>query len=599
MECVAPEGAPEAGDPAVGGEQPTGLYGKVEGADLLGGRGVQAFALFGETARAELEVFTVEEQEFSEAVRAKVSAPSTNVWDVQMTAKNATAVASGDVMLATFWLRTEWTPDESGEGKTEFVFELARDPWTKSVSHPVRNSREWKKFFVPFKAEEDYAAGEAQMIFRLGYDRQTLEIGGVSVENFGKQLVMADLPTTSLGYPGMEPDAPWRQAAAERIEQLRKGDLTVRVQNAAGAPVPAANVHVQLTKHAFGFGTAVQAVRLAGDGEQTYKNKVTTYFNLATIENNLKWVALEGDWGPGFTLDRAQRAVDWLSAQGIPTRGHVLVWPGWRNLPKSLKEYEDKPAELKQKVAEHVRSLAMAMKGKLPVWDVLNEPFDNDDLMKILGNEVMVEWFRIAHEVDPAARLYINDYTILSGGGGTTPHRDHYEQTIQFLLDNGAPLHGIGMQGHFGASLTGPEDLLKLLDRYGKFDRPITVTEFDVVVDDEDIAGQYVRDFYTTMFSHPAVDGVVMWGFWDRVHWKFNSVMFRKDWSLKPGGEAYIELMQKQWHTDEQGAADEAGRFTTRGFLGDYTVEVTAGGKTQRVRAALPKDGAEVVVTID
>lgn len=601
MECVPAAGAAEetSKSSGAGDRAPTGLYGKVDGVDLLGGKGVGAFALFGEKSRAELEPFTVEGQEFTDAVRAKVLERSTNVWDVQMTANNAAPVASGDVMLATFWFRTEWTPDESGEGKTEFVFELARDPWTKSVSHPVRNSREWKKFFVPFTAEEDYAAGEAQMIFRLGYDKQTIEIGGVSVENFGKQLALADLPTTSLGYPGMEPEAPWRQAAAERIDQHRKGDLTVRVVDATGAPVPGADVHVQLDQHAFGFGTAVQAVRLAGDGEQTYKNKVTTYFNLATLENNLKWVALEGDWGPSFTLDRAKRAVDWLSSQGIPTRGHVLIWPGWKNLPKSLKALEDKPAELEQKVAEHIRSLATEMKGKLPVWDVLNEPFDNDDLMKILGKDVMVDWFKIAHEADPDAQLYINDYTILSGGGGTTPHRDHFEETIQFLLDNGAPLHGIGMQGHFGASLTGPEDLLKLLDRYAKFGKPITVTEFDIVVDNEEIAGQYVRDFYTTLFSHPAVNGVVMWGFWDRVHWKFNSVMFRKDWSLKPGGEAYIELTQKLWHTDETGKADATGQFATRGFLGEYVVEVNAGGKTKRVEATLLKDGSEVVVTLD
>jgi GH35 family endo-1,4-beta-xylanase len=600
VECVpaAVEVEVEAATQSTG-EQPTGNYGKVPGVSMLGEKGIEEFKLFGDTSRAELTFFAVEGQAFTDAVRAKVIKESTNTWDVQIHAKTVAPVKAGDVLLGSFWFRTEWSPEESGEGQTEFVFELAEDPYTKSVSMPVRSSREWRKYYVPFTAAEDYEPGKAQMIFRLGYRPETIELGGVKVENFGKQLVLADLPVTGLTYKGIEADAPWRKAAADRIEQHRKAPLNVVVKDAAGAPVPGADVHVKLTKHAFGFGTAVQARRLSHDGELTYKSKITNYFNLATIENNLKWVALEGDWGDGYPIEKAERAVDWLTAQGIPTRGHVLIWPGWRNLPKSLKAVESKPEELKQRVADHIRGLATRMKGKLPVWDVMNEPFDNHDLMNILGKDVMVEWFQIARDADPNARLFINDYAILSGGAGTTPHRDHYEETIQFLLDKGAPLDGIGMQGHFGSSLTGPDDLLVLLDRYAKFGKPITVTEFDVVVDDDKIAASYTRDFYTTLFSHPAVDGIVMWGFWDRVHWKNNAVMFGKDWSLKPAGEAYVELTQKLWHTDERGESDASGSFATRGFLGTYTVEVTAGGKTKQLTAELGKGGAPFVVTLD
>ncbi len=54
----------------------------------------------------------------------------------------------------------------------------------------------------------------------------------------------------------------------------------------------------------------------------------------------------------------------------------------------------------------------------------------------------------------------------MNGGGGTTGHRDHYEKMIQLLVDGGAPLDGIGFQGHFGTALTGPRDVYKLLERY-------------------------------------------------------------------------------------------------------------------------------------
>src|SRR5690606_24636708 len=176
---------------------------------------------------------------------------------------------------------------------------------------------------------------QAQMIFRLGYNLETIDIGGVQVENFGKQLALADLPVTGITYPGMEPDAAWRTAAQERIESVRKAELAIVVQKAGGEPMPEAQVHVRQTKHAFLFGTAVPAARIADPGDEKIRQHVLDHFNMVTLENDLKWVALEGDWGPSFTLPKARAAVEWLAARGIPTRGHVLVWPGWRNLPKS------------------------------------------------------------------------------------------------------------------------------------------------------------------------------------------------------------------------------------------------------------------------
>lgn len=579
-------------------EQPTGNYGKVPGVDVLGGRGLQAFQGHGKVERVKLTEIPVQGQPFTTARRAEILQPSANVWDVQIQAKSAAPVEEGDVLLATFYFRTERSLDESGEGATEFVFELGRDPWTKSVTYPLRGAREWKKVFVPFVAGQSYKPGEGQAIFRLGYPKQTIEIGGVTVENFGKQLALADLPRTEISYAGTDPQDPWRAAAQARIEEHRKAELKVLVRAAGGRPVTQATVRARQVRQGFLFGTAVPASLVVDPAQQKFREVLTELFNLATLENDLKWVALAGDWGPGYTIDRAEKAIQTLREAGIAVRGHVLVWPGWRNLPKSLRQYEKNPTRLRQEVTQRIQRTAGATKGKLLHWDVVNEPFDNHDLLDLLGQEAMVDWFKQARAADPAARLYINDYAILSGGGGPTPHRDHYEQTIRMLLEKGAPLDGIGMQGHFGTTLTAPKDLLHLLDRFAKLNKPILVTEYDLGVDDERLAARYTEDFYTALFSHPAVEGVVMWGFWDGSHWKNNAPLYRRDWSLKPAGEAVRDLILKRWRTDATGQTDAAGSYVVRGFLGEYEVEAILGEKKGVVRGTLAKGGSTLTVQL-
>ena len=169
---------------------------------------------------------------------------------------------------------------------------------------------------------------------------------------------------------------------------------------------------------------------------------------------------------------------------------------------------------------------------------------------------------------------------------------------IQLLVDGKAPFDGIGMQGHFGSSLTGPEDMLKILDRYGKFKKSISVTEYDVVIDDEELAGNFTRDFYTTLFSHPAVEAIVLWGFWDGSHWKNNSPMYRKDWSIKPTGQAYRDLVLGKWRTDEQGQTDKTGGYKARGFLGTYDIEVKAGDRSKTVQTTLKAGGSKLEVKL-
>lgn len=557
-----------------------------------------AFVALGDSNQVRLQKHGVKDQPFREALRVEVAGASTHPWDLQVQTKTERAVEKGDVLLATFFVRAESSREESGEVTTEFVFERGADPWTKSASLEVRAGREWKKVFVPFVAAESYAAGEAHVNFRVGFGAQQLDIGGVVVESFGKRLTVADLPVTKISYPGMEASAAWRSAAAERIEKIRKAPLSVVVKDKSGHPIPNADVKVNMTRPAFALGTCVPAAMITQPGNETFKRVTTELFTMATLENDLKWQPLAGDWGGGYTLERAKSGVVWLRERGLDVRGHVLVWPSWRNLPKSLRAYEKDPTRLRAEVKRHVTELVSAMKGSLVHWDVVNEPFDNHDILDILGPEVMVDWFKEARATDPSAKLFINDYAILSGGAGTTPHRDAYEKTIQMLVEHNAPFDGIGMQGHFGSSLTGPEDLLQILDRFAKFGKRIYVTEYDVVIDDEGVAADYTRDFYTTLFSHPAVGGIVMWGFWDGSHWKHNAPLYRDDFSLKPGGEVVRDFALKSWRTNAVGKTDARGAFAVRAFLGEYEIGVSAGTATKTLKASLASPGGEIVVTL-
>jgi hypothetical protein len=81
-----------------------------------------------------------------------------------------------------------------------------------------------------------------------------------------------------------------------------------------------------------------------------------------------------------------------------------------------------------------------------------------------------------------------------------------------------------------------------------------------------------------------------MWGFWAGQHWLADAALYRQDWSLKPNGRVWRDLVLKTWWTNAVGQTSRDGVFQTRGFLGEYEISATANGKTvtQRVRLGKP-----------
>lgn len=407
-------------------------------------------------------------------------------------------------------------------------------------------------------------------------------------------------PLPKGGESLLPPDAPWRAEAKQRIEKHRKGDLEVRLVGPDGRAVAGADVAVRMKRHAFGFGSAVnlQAVASAGEANDRYRKHIFELFNRVVDENDLKWPAWDGQWGPRMSRERSVAALKLLRKRGFTLRGHCMVWPSWRHVPRRARELRNDPAALRKYVRDHIRDIAGATKGLLDEWDVINEPFSNHDLMDVCGKDVMVEWFQTARAVLPKARLFINDYAILAAGGATdTAHQKHYEQTIRYLLEKGAPLGGIGLQSHFRKP-TAPATLWKILDRFAKFRLPLAITEFDFDTDDEQLQAQYTRDFMTAVFAHPAVEGFLMWGFWAGRHWRPRAAMFTRDWSIRPNGRAYKQLVFQEWWTDADGKTDARGALRTRGFLGDYEVTVTHGDRKTAKAVRLTRDGTRLTIRL-
>jgi GH35 family endo-1,4-beta-xylanase len=205
----------------------------------------------------------------------------------------------------------------------------------------------------------------------------------------------------------------------------------------------------------------------------------------------------------------------------------------------------------------------------------------------------MTTWFQLAHQVDPKPVLFLNDYAGLVNLGEDTPHKDAFEKTLRDLKAHGAPIGGLGIQSHFGDELTPPALLVKELDRWAALGLQIQITEFDIDIPDEKIQAQYTRDFMTAVFSHPAVTAIIIWGFWENAHWRPRAALYRKDWSIKPNGEAWNDLVLKEWHTDVTAQTDAAGLAATRAFMGKYQITVTYQGQTKAWPLDLSTQGAD------
>jgi GH35 family endo-1,4-beta-xylanase len=578
-----------------------------EGKPLLAGDTSEAFRFIvapEQTGAGKFSVVDAQGPGFTRAWRIETVRDASPMASIELRALNEDAVAAGDVAMIRFFARKVSASDETGNARITLVVRRDGVDFNSSYEGSFSFGREWQEVLVPFVFAKDFAANEAAVMFRFGFKRQSVELGGLDVVYYGKARSFASLPRTRFTYQGREAGAAWREAALARIEKIRKGDLRIHVVDADGRPAKGAAVKVEQTRQAFQFGSALQFSRLVHDTPENlrYQEKVLELFNAASPENDLKWVTWAGDWGADFSPEQSVAGLRWLRAHDFHTRGHVLVWPGWKNLPAFVQKLRGTPEEkaIAGIVEKHIREMTRATRGLVDEWDVLNEPFSNHDLMDIFGDGIMADWFKIAREELPTRPLFLNDF---SNHDLTTDadHVAHFEKTIRRLRADGAPLDGLGLQAHFDGKPNDPENILAVLDRYwGEFKLPVRVTEFDVWTFDEELQADFTRDFLILAFSHPSVEGVQLWGFWESAHWRPSAAMYRADWSEKPNAAVYRDLVLKQWRTRLNGQTGDDGEYAARGFFGDYVVTVERDGRkaSQGFSLVAGADAPEWTITL-
>ena len=366
------------------------------------------------------------------------------------------------------------------------------------------------------------------------------------------------------------------------IRELRMGTLSIRTR-------PAARVRVTQLRHEFWFGTAIGRGAFSDganpEDRERYLSILRTLFNAAVHENALKWPATEAQQGK-LTYDGADTMLDWCDRHGIPMRGHCIFWAADGRAPDWVRNLDD--AALREAVRRRAAGVTARYRGRISEYDVNNEMLHADFYTRRLGEDVVADMFRFAREGDPNAVLYTNDYNILCGDDA-----DKYEAQIERLLDRGIPVGGIGCQGHFGK----PPDVgtaRLVLDRLAKFNLPIKVTEFDIDTSDEEAKANALGDFYRMCFAHPAVNGILMWGFWESAHWRPRAALWKKDFTPTPAAEAYRDLVYGEWWTTWEGTADGDGRCELRAFYGRHRVEANG----EKVEVDLPKAAGKVAVDI-
>jgi endo-1,4-beta-xylanase len=531
----------------------------------------------------------VEGQPFTQAMRITTNGPSTDIFRAALSWSIPRATARNDVMLASFWIRRISSASSTIEAQA--IVERNGGNFSKSLQLrlPVETDS-WQRFQMPFRMDDNYTPGGAAFRFQFGGGPQSFDIADVQLLHFGTRATLEQLPV-EFTYPGRNAvDAPWKRDALSRIESDRKVNLNLRVVDATGTPIKGATIALQQLSQAFRFGSAITAAGIMGTApdDAQYRSRIESHFNTVVFENDLKWPFWEAS--TSFPQARTRNAIRWFEERQISMRGHVLIWPSWRNSPGDLPALG--PDALRNRINNRIRNVMSdsGVAGKLHHWDVLNEPYDNFDIQGrlggitgvpasngVLGNEEAVRWFELARQTDPNIKLFLNDYNQFESGTTNGVHHNYTFAFLKFLQERNTPVDGFGFQAHFGTPQS-IDVINTVVKRFADaFPYDFAVTEFDVNTPDEAIQADFTRDFMTYIFSNNRFKDYLMWGFWERRHWLPRGAMYRADWTSKPNAIVTNNLLFRDWWSDVDGESNDEGKLNARVFRGAYQLTVKSG----------------------
>lgn len=299
---------------------------------------------------------------------------------------------------------------------------------------------------------------------------------------------------------------------------------------------------------------------------------IRSQFNAITPENSMKPGPVhpqEASWN----WTQADTLVQFGRDHGISVFGHCLVWHSQTN--PWFFENADRGVLL-ARLRDHIHTLVGRYRGRVSGWDVVNEAINDGEgvgenlrqssWLKIVGPDYLTQAFTFAREADPAVRLLYNDYNIESG----SKHRSSV-LLLRRLMDEGAPITGVGIQGHWSLPALTPqkyEEIERAIESYAALKLRIAITELDVTLTGG-AGGQLGRgqappeppspdlltaqaDAYAKLFTiftrhRAAIDRVTFWGLNDRRSWRRGRypLAFDAEYQPKPALKAIVDAVAR------------------------------------------------------
>ncbi|OMF69087.1 endo-1,4-beta-xylanase [Paenibacillus glucanolyticus] len=284
---------------------------------------------------------------------------------------------------------------------------------------------------------------------------------------------------------------------------------------------------------------------------ETQEELLSYHFNSITAENEMKFVSVHPAEDT-YTFEDADKLAAFARKHGMKMRGHTLVWHNqttdWLFQDKNGNMVDK--ATLYERLKSHTDTVVKRYKDDIYAWDVVNEVIadEGEELLRpskwleIAGPEFISKAFQFAHEADPSAVLFYNDYN------ESHPNkRDKIYTLVKSLLDQGTPIHGVGLQAHWNLYDPGLDDIRAAIEKYASLGLQLQLTELDVSMfrfDDtrkdlteapeellEAQAQRYDEMFGILKEYRDHITSVTFWGAADDYTWLDNfPVRGRKNW---------------------------------------------------------------------
>jgi len=263
-------------------------------------------------------------------------------------------------------------------------------------------------------------------------------------------------------------------------------------------------------KDHFMIGAAVNKSQITeDDGFST--PIVKNHFNTITAENELKWESVHPEIDE-YNFEPADLIVEFGKKNNMFIVGHTLIWhnqtPGW-----VFKNDEGEPADretLLKRIKEHIQKVAGRYKGQIHGWDVVNEALNEDGTlrqspwMKIIGEDYIAKAFQFAHEADPEAELYYNDFSLEN-----KPKREGAIKIIKKLQSQGIKIDGVGLQGHYKMDWPSAAQLDSTIKDFAALGFKVLITELDIdVLPYKDITAEITLNMEMQEKYNPYKDGL-------------------------------------------------------------------------------------------